>query len=212
MFNVPMTHDAVDTAYATLGLRRDASALAVKQQYRTLVRKWHPDQFTSDPQGMAEATLMLKAVNRAYRTIVEHRAPDTVVDASSRNAGASPQPAWVGGHLTQQQRDEIIEAIRHSESLLSIVFDDEVAGRRSRAASVALVLIYAVVGWRYGDSVRVLASSILPLSCIWFPDTLGKHVGGRITKPSPAWLVWLFGWVVLLLPPIAIGIMWLSTP
>src|SRR5262245_37631567 len=129
-----MTHDAVDSAYAALGLRRDASALAVKRQYRTLVRKWHPDQFASDPQGMAEATWMLKAVNHAYRTIVEHRAPDVFVDTSSRKASASPQPAGVGGHLTQQQRDEIIEAIRHSESLLAIVFDDEVSGWRSRAA------------------------------------------------------------------------------
>jgi len=60
-----MTHDALDSAYATLGLTRGASAPAVKRQYRALVRKWHPDRFANDPQGVAEATLMLQAVNRA---------------------------------------------------------------------------------------------------------------------------------------------------
>jgi hypothetical protein len=99
----------------------------------------------------------------------------------------------------------------HSESLLAIVLDDEVAGWRSRAASVAVVLIYAAIGWKYGNSVRVIAPCALPLLCIWFPDTLGQHVGGRITKPSPAWLVWVFGWVVLLVPVMQVGIIWLRT-
>jgi len=208
-----MTHDALDTAHATLGLRRDASAVAVKRQYRALVRKWHPDQFANDPQGMAEATLMLKAVNRAYRTIVEHRAPDAFDDALIRQSSSSHQPTGFDGGLTQQQRDDLIEAIRHSESLLAMAFDDDVAGWRSRAASMAVVLIYVAMGWKSGHSVRVLASGALPLLCIWFPDTLGEHyVGGRITKPSPAWLVWFFGWVVLLMLAIAVGITWLRTP
>jgi hypothetical protein len=87
-----------------------------------------------------------------------------------------------------------------------MAFDDDVAGWRSRAASMAVVLIYVAMGWKSGDSVRVLASSALPLLCIWFPDTLGEHVGARITKPSPAWLVWFLGWVVLLMLVIAVGI------
>ncbi len=66
-----MTHDHLDSAYATLGLTHDASSSAVKRQYKALVRKWHPDRFIDDPQGIAEATLMLKAVNHAYSTIHE---------------------------------------------------------------------------------------------------------------------------------------------
>ena len=67
-----MTHDDLDSAYATLGLDRDASSSAVKRQYRALVRKWHPDRFTGDSQGIAEATMMLKTVNHAFSTILEH--------------------------------------------------------------------------------------------------------------------------------------------
>jgi len=36
-------------------------------------------------------------------------------------------------------------------------------------------------------------------------------VGGRITKPSPPVLVWFFGWVVLLMPVLAFGIIWLRS-
>ena len=68
-----MTHDRLDSAYATLGLSRGASSRAVKRQYKALVKQWHPDRFTGDAQGIAEATVMLKAVNHAYTTILEHR-------------------------------------------------------------------------------------------------------------------------------------------
>jgi DnaJ-class molecular chaperone len=97
-----MTHDGLDSAYATLGLRRGASAVAVKRRYRALVRQWHPDQFASDPQGVMEATLMLKAVNRAYKTIVEHRAPDVVGAAPARPQHVSQQSTRAGASVTSQ--------------------------------------------------------------------------------------------------------------
>jgi hypothetical protein len=48
--------------------------------------------------------------------------------------------------------------------------------------------------------------------CIWFPDTLGEYIGGRFTKRSPAGLVWFLGWVVLLVPVLALAIMGLRNP
>jgi hypothetical protein len=191
-----MTHDALDSAYATLGLQRGVSAVAVKRRYRALVRQWHPDQFANDPQGITDATLMLKAVNRAYKTIVEHRAPEAVDDASNRQYAASHQATRVGARLTRQQRDEIIDAIRHSESLLALTFDDGVAGWRSRVASIAVLSTIAAMGWKSGDP-RIVIVSVLPLLCVWFPDQLGALGGDNIT-PSPAWIVWLLGWGILL--------------
>jgi hypothetical protein len=44
----------------------------------------------------------------------------------------------------------------------------------------------------------------LPLACIWFSDEMGDYVGAlpgpSIQKPSPAWMVSIGGWVLLLLP------------
>jgi len=207
-----MTHDGLDSAYATLGLRRDASAAAVKRRYRALVRQWHPDRFTNDPQGVAEATLMLKAINRAYRTIVERRAPDAVEAAPVRQPSASDRSTSFGGRLTPEQRDEIIDAIRQSESLLAMALDDGVAGWRSRAASAAVVSALVAVGWTSGDAIHMLEACLVPLFCIWFPDIFGAYVGGRITHASPPWLVWFLGWVVLVVLALGIGIVSLSAP
>ena len=47
---------------------------------------------------------------------------------------------------------------------------------------------------------------LLPLACIWFSDELGEYVGALpgpdITRKSPAWMVKIGGWVLLLLPVI----------
>ena len=48
---------------------------------------------------------------------------------------------------------------------------------------------------------------LLPLACIWFGDELGNYVGAlpgpAVNRKSPAWMVKLGGWVLLLLPAIA---------
>ena len=138
-----MMPDHLDSAYATLGLSHDASPSAVKRQYRVLVRKWHPDRFTGDAQGIAEATLRLKALNHAYSTILEQRSSHAFT--REPNSDSSPQSRPSGafdGHLTQTQTDDIVTAIRHSESLLA-----DIAGWRSRAASLTLATVYAAAAW-----------------------------------------------------------------
>ena len=158
-----------------------------------------------------EATLMLKAVNRAYRTIVEHRAPEAVGDAPIRQPRASHQSTHFGASLTPQQRDEIIDAIRHSESLLAMGFDDGVASWRSRAASIAMVATIALMGWRSDDAPQMVVVCVVPLLCIWFPDTIGALGGDNIT-PAPPRVVWLLGWGILLVLVFGVGFIWLRSP
>jgi DnaJ-domain-containing protein 1 len=206
-----MTHDRLDSAYATLGLSRGASSSAVKRRYKALVKQWHPDRFTGDPQGVAEATMMLKAVNHAYSTILEQdsaqaftheQTPDSALHSQIRHS--------VDGHLTQAEIDDIVATIRHSESLLTVASGD-IAGWRSRIASSLLALAYVASEWKSGESIRVLYWCLMPLLCIWFPDVLGRVVNSRITKPSPPLFVWFFGWVLLFSPLVAFGIIWLET-
>jgi len=89
---------------------------------------------------------------------------------------------------------------------------------RSRVPSAALVAFYVVAATALPVSrqlspadavVQILGFCVLPIACIWFPQPLGDLVGGRITKTSPAFFVWFFGWLVLLLPIIGVGILWL---
>ena len=83
---------------------------------------------------------------------------------------------------------------------------------RSRAASGALVAVYvAVAGGGSGNAASFLLSltkimrfCVLPLACVWFPDTLSNFVGGRITKTSPRSFVWFLGWAALLAPVVGI--------
>lgn len=206
-----MTHDALDSAYATFGLRRGASAAAVKRRYRALVRQWHPDQFANDPQGITEATLMLKAVNRAYKTIIEHRAPEAIDEAPVRQPGACHQSTHVSASVTPREREEVIDAIRDSESLLGMGSDDGVAGWRSRAASLAVVSLIAAMSWQSGDAPQMVVVSVLPLLCVWFPDTLAALSVGHITR-SPASVVWLLGWGLLFVLALGVGFVWLRSP
>ena len=75
----------------------------------------------------------------------------------------------------------------------------------NRVLSGMVALVW--IGWAFTDdrhrwqtvgSMAILVA--LALSCIWFPKESGAHTSWRITKPSPACLVWFFGWVLLLLP------------
>ncbi|WP_373529965.1 dynamin family protein [Nostoc sp.] len=58
--------DKITRAYSTLGLQANASLAEVKQAYRTLVKKWHPDLFVNQPQLQKQAQEKMYLVNEAY--------------------------------------------------------------------------------------------------------------------------------------------------
>ena len=61
--------DASD-AYKTLGISPDATNAQVKDAYRTLVKKYHPDKYaTAGPAVQAKAEQKFKEVQSAYETI-----------------------------------------------------------------------------------------------------------------------------------------------
>jgi hypothetical protein len=56
-------------AYQVIGVPPDASAHSVKQAYRRLVSRWHPDLYASGTTAHIEATQMTKLINEAYSAI-----------------------------------------------------------------------------------------------------------------------------------------------
>jgi len=97
-------------------------------------------------------------------------------------------------------------------------FEEDAPYPCSRPAS-ALVAAFCVIGtFAIAGPVRsleVFAFCLLPLGCIWFPEALGDWDGSsrmtHINAASPGSFVWLLGWVVLLVPAVAGGIIWIGT-
>ena len=56
-------------AKSLLGLREKSSLKEIKNTYKSLMKKWHPDKHKDDPQ---KATQMSMQINDAYETIMEY--------------------------------------------------------------------------------------------------------------------------------------------
>lgn len=76
-----------------------------------------------------------------------------------------------------------------------------------------LVIAFSFAGEYAG--IRVLVFLLLPLACIWFSEDLGEFTGNwggyHIDEKSPGCMIAIIGWVLLLLPPLAILIAHLVT-
>jgi hypothetical protein len=58
--------------YAMLQLQPGASLEQVKDAYRRLMRKHHPDRFANDPVGLRRATEISQKLSRAYMELQNH--------------------------------------------------------------------------------------------------------------------------------------------
>jgi hypothetical protein len=68
--SIPDEHIAeLKHAYQVLGVPLSATSASIKQSYRRLVKRWHPDLYQSGAVEHAEATLMTKAINESYSFI-----------------------------------------------------------------------------------------------------------------------------------------------
>lgn len=76
------------THYDTLGVRANASAAEIRDAYRALARRHHPDRGSRDAAAMA-------AINEAHR-VISDPARRAVYDASLRPTASSPSPPRSG--------------------------------------------------------------------------------------------------------------------
>ncbi|QIR35692.1 DnaJ domain-containing protein [Tolypothrix sp. PCC 7910] len=63
--------DKITRAYSVLGLQAGVSLTEIKQAYKTLVKKWHPDLFVNQPQLQKQAQEKMRLVNEAYTILSE---------------------------------------------------------------------------------------------------------------------------------------------
>ena len=84
----------------------------------------------------------------------------------------------------------------------------------SRTLSLLIAIAYLVLACLSAPSIAKVFASLLivggalllPLACIWFADEMGEYVGvfpgPAINHKSPAWMVKVGGWILLLSPVI----------
>jgi hypothetical protein len=71
----PEIREALQRAYAALGLTPDASDEDVRAAHRRLVREHHPDRFVRDPEQHQRATVRTAELNAARDLILDRHAP-----------------------------------------------------------------------------------------------------------------------------------------
>jgi GTPase SAR1 family protein len=64
--------DKITNAYRILGLQSTASFAEVKQAYKALVKKWHPDLFINQPQMQKQVQEKMRLINEAYNILDDH--------------------------------------------------------------------------------------------------------------------------------------------
>ncbi|MBD2251450.1 dynamin family protein [Nostoc parmelioides] len=65
--------DKIAHAYKVLGLPQNATFADVKQTYKTLVKKWHPDLFVNQPQMQKQAQEKMRLFNEAYTVLSDKK-------------------------------------------------------------------------------------------------------------------------------------------
>lgn len=207
--------DELRRSYAVLGLQPGASLQEVKQQFRTLVRRWHPDRYANDPQGKAEANDRLRVINNAYSTILqtnfgeaasplrresspnhatqERTAPSRGNGATQSSAAESPRedtPPPVGPPLTREQIDAMIEALRGHQQRKS-VREQITEDPWNRGLSLVLVGLYilvdAVQAWRHPWSLAAAGFSVSRSGS----GSVAASVVGSVMWTFPlVWVIW----------------------
>src|SRR5690348_13552951 len=84
-------------AYQTLGVPFSASALSIKQGYRRIAKRWHPDLYPTGTPAYDEATQMMKRINEAF---------------SDGWPGYEFNAGWTGGPGTPKQWVPHLRALR----------------------------------------------------------------------------------------------------
>lgn len=96
------------SSYTTLGLKPGSSWKEIRQTYRTLIKKWHPDRFQQDADKHRIAEEKTREITRAYKTLADyHRKHGTTPtgpvlspSASVKTPGTGMPPVHTGRATT----------------------------------------------------------------------------------------------------------------
>ncbi|GAC1631518.1 MAG: hypothetical protein NVS9B14_03450 [Candidatus Acidiferrum sp.] len=100
-------------AYLVLDVPEMASALAIKSNYRKLIKRWHPDRPATQAATAAEATTMTKLINEAY-ALIENAPLRYYAGEATKRPESAPTNA-VTAVKTSKQRPRSVNAVDLSQ-------------------------------------------------------------------------------------------------
>jgi len=74
--------------YEVLGIKQDAGKDEIKEAYRALVKKYHPDQYVNHPLSNL-AQEKMKEINEAYETLMDSGNPGSFTSYSNQGYSSS---------------------------------------------------------------------------------------------------------------------------
>lgn len=169
---MPGVADELRRAYALLDLAPGASFERVRQQYKALVKRWHPDRYAGDPVNQAEAASRMRQINGAYETLARALAPDdTEVEGEAAGPPARPPERQ---RLSREEIERIVEGIESQESGKGVMGRDEILDRYpvlwylAFATFIGYLIPFAVAAWSgdYGLVWREKGFLLLIVACI----------------------------------------------
>jgi hypothetical protein len=147
-------------AYQVLGVPPEGTAHVIRQAYRRLVKRWHPDLYPIGSKAHTEATEMTKRINEAYAAIAQAPLRYYVERTHGEETGRAGQTRWP--RATQTIRVTFVDFRRPDRLEFWVRF---VCG-----GVFGMVLTLAVIASEMPDSVPhpallVLGILILVLAC-----------------------------------------------
>ena len=99
--------------YSVLGVSKDADDTTIKNAYRELARKYHPDNYADNPLSDLAAEKM-KEINDAYDAIVNERKGHTSSSGASRHSSGASSFPEVRSLINQgrlEQAQEVLDGV-----------------------------------------------------------------------------------------------------
>ena len=140
--------------YKVLGVSRDATDDEIKKAYRELARKYHPDNYASNPDIAELVGDKMKEVNEAYDEIQRMRSSASKGSSGYSHSSSSGGSDYHMGELRHAR--ELITAGRYSEA--DIVLDSIPKEARNGEWNYLKGFVLAKRGYYY-DSIRFLETA-----------------------------------------------------
>ncbi len=156
-------------AYQVLNVPGSASAPLIKQTYRRLIKRWHPDRYQNGTTAHAEAAHMARLINEAYSAVAHAplryyvgtypnhpnaRSPQTPGPSAKERSGT------ISDKIPKTDRIEfwvrffcgaLLGVFVIVDSLLSIMPDSLHYSAGLALAALGIILGFGLAAARYGD-------------------------------------------------------------
>jgi large-conductance mechanosensitive channel len=190
--------DNFNQYYQILGLRKGASEEEIKEAYKDLVKVWHPDRFTHDPDLQKKAEEKLKVINFAYERLIEYleksraysyKEEQTTTRGTSNSGGQKPPPPHTNANYRKNENSNDVDKKHFFGRALPGIFG----------------AIGVIIGAKIGNHFGMLGVLILMIICgnITYFAALGiKNLINNLDKPqstktSIAWISGIIGFIIV---------------